>query len=324
MPSISKKIFIAGHNGMVGSTILRFLSDDSSNEIMLADRNELDLLDQRSVNNFFKLHKFDEMYIAAAKVGGIYANSTFPADFIYENLMIQCNLISAAHINDINKILFLGSSCIYPKLAKQPMAEDCLLSSELEPTNEPYAIAKIAGIKLCESFNRQYQRDYRSVMPTNLYGPNDNIHPKNSHVIPGLIRRFHDAKQSSSNNVEVWGTGLPRREFLHVDDMAKGSIFIMNLNKEILDKNISPNQSHINIGSGDEISIDRLVKTIKDVVQYNGEISFNSDMPDGTMRKFLSVDLIKKLGWSHSINLRDGLLSTYKWFIENHSNSRSQ
>ena len=306
MSKASKKIFIAGHN-----------------EIVLANRNELDLLDQASVNSFFKLHKFDEIYLAAAKVGGIYANSNFPAEFIYENLMIQCNIISAAHTNDINKILFLGSSCIYPKLSKQPMTEDCLLSSKLEPSNEPYAIAKIAGIKLCESFNRQYQRDYRSVMPTNLYGPNDNFHPKNSHVIPGLIRRFHDAKISNNKNVEVWGTGIPKREFLHVDDMAKGSIFIMNLDKDILEKNISPSQSHINIGSGEEISIDELIKTIKGVVQYKGEIAFNSDMPDGTLRKFLSVNLIKKLGWSHSINLRDGLDQTYNWFIENYSKYRS-
>ena len=323
MSKASKKIFIAGHNGMVGSTILKFLSDNTSNEIVLANRNELDLLDQASVNSFFKLHKFDEIYLAAAKVGGIYANSNFPAEFIYENLMIQCNIISAAHTNDINKILFLGSSCIYPKLSKQPMTEDCLLSSKLEPSNEPYAIAKIAGIKLCESFNRQYQRDYRSVMPTNLYGPNDNFHPKNSHVIPGLIRRFHDAKISNNKNVEVWGTGIPKREFLHVDDMAKGSIFIMNLDKDILEKNISPSQSHINIGSGEEISIDELIKTIKGVVQYKGEIAFNSDMPDGTLRKFLSVNLIKKLGWSHSINLRDGLDQTYNWFIENYSKYRS-
>ncbi len=318
----SKKVFIAGHKGMVGSALYKILSKDSSLELVTASRKELNLLDQSTVNNFFKVNKFDEIYLAAAKVGGIYANNSFPAEFIYQNLMIQCNVISAAHASDINKLLFLGSSCIYPKLSIQPMTEDCLLSSGLEPSNEPYAIAKIAGIKLCESFNRQYMRDYRSVMPTNLYGPNDNFHPKNSHVIPGLIRRFHDAKIKKQGDVEVWGTGLPKREFLHVDDMAEGSVFIMNIAKEKLEEHLSITQSHINIGSGEEISINDLVSTIKDVVQYKGGVFFNSNMPDGTMRKFLSVELLNKLGWSSSIPLKDGLFQTYSWFLENHHSYR--
>tara|TARA_B100000795_G_C22803733_1_gene443456 strand:+ start:3388 stop:4359 length:972 start_codon:yes stop_codon:yes gene_type:complete len=317
-----KKIFIAGHNGMVGSAIHNLLEEKPSNEIITAERIDLNLLDQLSVNKFFQSNKFDQIYLAAAKVGGIYANNTFPAEFIYENLMIQCNVISAAHANDINKILFLGSSCIYPKLSSQPMTEESLLSGQLEPSNEPYAIAKIAGIKLCESFNRQYGRDYRSVMPTNLYGPNDNFHPKNSHVIPGLIRRLHDAKIANLTDVEVWGTGMPKREFLHVNDMAKGSIFVMNLSKETLDKHITPTKSHINIGSGEEISIFDLVTTIKNVIGYEGDIIYNSSMPDGTMRKFLSIDLLKDLGWTHSIGLNNGISSTYRWFLENQDRYR--
>lgn len=319
----SKKIFLAGHNGMVGSALLNHLSRITDVEILTAEKKNLNLLDQESVNKFFKFNKFDEVYIAAARVGGIYANNTFPANFIYENLMIQCNLIQAAHNSDINKLLFLGSSCIYPKIVEQPMTEDSLLSSKLESTNEPYAVAKIAGIKLCESFNRQYGRDYRSVMPTNLYGPNDNFHPKNSHVIPGLIRRFHDAKINNIDSVAVWGSGSPKREFLYVDDMAKGCIHIMNLDQKTLDESVSKTQSHINIGSGNEISIKNLVNLIADIIEYNGEIYFDKRMPDGTSRKLLSVDLINKLGWSSSIELNNGLKETYKWFLEHKDSYRS-
>jgi GDP-L-fucose synthase len=319
----SKKIFLAGHNGMVGSALLNYLSRITDVEILTAEKKNLNLLDQESVNKFFKSNKFDEVYIAAARVGGIYANNTFPANFIYENLMIQCNLIQAAHNSDINKLLFLGSSCIYPKIVEQPMTEDSLLSSKLESTNEPYAVAKIAGIKLCESFNRQYGRDYRSVMPTNLYGPNDNFHPKNSHVIPGLIRRFHDAKINNIDSVSVWGSGSPKREFLYVDDMAKGCIHIMNLDQKTLDESVSKTQSHINIGSGNEISIKNLVNLIADIIEYNGEIYFDKRMPDGTSRKLLSVDLVNKLGWSSSIELNNGLKETYKWFIEHKDSYRS-
>ena len=312
----NKNIFVAGHNGMAGSAILRNL-DNHINNIHTANRSQLNLLCQNQVNKFFKENNFDEVYLAAAKVGGINANKTYPAEFLYENLMIQSNIINAAHNNDIQKLLFLGSSCIYPKHSKQPIDENQLLTGILESSNEPYAIAKIAGIKLCESYNRQYGRDYRSVMPTNLYGPGDNFHLDNSHVIPGLIHRFHQMKVKGSDKIVAWGSGLPMREFLHVDDMAKASIFIMNLDKEIYQKKTSEMLSHINIGFGSDISIKDLTYKIARIVDFNGEILWDTSKPDGTPRKLMNNDLIKSLGWSPSINLDDGLESTYKWYLDN-------
>ncbi len=265
-----KKVFVAGHNGMVGSAIVQQLEKSGAAEILTKTRKELDLTNQAAVQQFFAEQKIDQVYLAAAKVGGIIANNTYPADFIYENLMIQANIIHAAHVNNIQQLLFLGSSCIYPKLAAQPMAEDALLTGTLEPTNEPYALAKIAGIKLCESYNRQYGRDYRSVMPTNLYGPNDNFHPDNSHVIPALLRRFHEAKLANATNVTAWGTGSPFREFLHVNDMAAASIFVMNLDKSIYAANTEPMLSHINVGTGEDCTIKQLTETVAKVVGFKG------------------------------------------------------
>lgn len=310
------RIFIAGHAGMVGSAILRCL-DTSKNEILTADRNTLDLTNQAEVNNFFQSKAIDQVYIAAAKVGGIYANNTFPADFIYDNLIIEANIINAAHQNDVNKLLFLGSSCIYPKFAEQPMKEESLLSGYLESTNEPYAIAKIAGIKLCESYNRQYNRDYRSVMPTNLYGINDNFHLENSHVVPALIRRFHEAKISNDSEVLAWGTGTPKREFLYVDDMAEASIFVMNMDKSNYDSCTSAMNSHINIGSGIDCTIKELTELISDVVGYTGKITWDSSKPDGTERKLMDVSRINNLGWSSRFTLEEGITKSYKWFLEN-------
>ena len=310
------RIFIAGHAGMVGSAILRCL-DTSKNEILTADRNTLDLTNQAEVNNFFQSKAIDQVYIAAAKVGGIYANNTFPADFIYDNLIIEANIINAAHQNDVNKLLFLGSSCIYPKFAEQPMKEESLLSGYLESTNEPYAIAKIAGIKLCESYNRQYNRDYRSVMPTNLYGINDNFHSENSHVVPALIRRFHEAKISNDSEVIAWGTGMPKREFLFVDDMAEASIFVMNLEKSNYDSSTSQMNSHINIGSGIDCTIKELTELISQVVGYSGKIEWDSSKPDGTKRKLMDVSRINNLGWTPKFSLEDGISKTYEWFLKN-------
>lgn len=278
-----KRIYIAGHNGMVGSALVRNLETRNDVELILKTRQELNLLDQQAVNNFFKTEDIDEVYLSAAKVGGIMANNTYPADFIYENLMIASNIIHAAHVNDVNKLLFLGSSCIYPKLANQPISEAELLQGTLEPTNEPYAIAKIAGIKLCESYNRQYNRDYRSVMPTNLYGPFDNFHPTNSHVVPALIRRFHEAKENDQAEVIVWGSGNPKREFLYVDEMAAASVYVMELNKNVYDQFTEPMLSHINVGTGRDCSIKELASTIASVVGYKGKITFDSTKPDGTL-----------------------------------------
>tara|TARA_B100000780_G_scaffold278245_1_gene251144 strand:- start:2002 stop:2967 length:966 start_codon:yes stop_codon:yes gene_type:complete len=313
-----KKIFVAGHKGMVGSAIYRSLSRDNNNIISIRNRDELDLLNQLSVNKFFSENIFDEIYIAAAKVGGIHANSFYPANFIYENLTIQSNIIHAAHVNNVNKILFLGSSCIYPKYADQPMQENSLLSGYLESTNAPYAIAKIAGIKLCEAYNKQYGRDYRSVMPTNLYGPGDNYHPKNSHVIPSLIRRFFESKKKALKSISIWGTGKPFREFLHVDDMADASIFIMNLEKKIIEEKVSSELSHINIGSGKEITIKDLACLISDISDFKGSIHFDESKPDGTPRKLLDTNLAQSLGWSSKINLNDGLKDTYLNFAKNY------
>ncbi|WP_289284007.1 MULTISPECIES: GDP-L-fucose synthase [unclassified Methylophaga] len=320
---MSLNIFVAGHNGMVGSAIIRQLEKDKNNRIITAERRDLDLTNQQAVNHFFQSHQIDQVYLAAAKVGGIHANNEYPAEFIYQNMMIEANIIHAAHQNDIQKLLFLGSSCIYPKNAEQPMKEEALLTGILESTNESYAIAKIAGIKLCESYNRQYGRDYRSVMPTNLYGENDNFHPDNSHVIPGLIRRIHEAKVNGDKQVIAWGSGKPMREFLHVDDMAEASVFVMNLDISKYQRHTHPMLSHINVGTGVDCTIRELVETVAEVIGYQGEIVFDVTKPDGTMRKLMDVTTINSLGWKAGISLVDGLVRTYSWFTENLNNSRT-
>ena len=311
------RVFVAGHRGMVGSAIVRKLEQDPSIDIITRGRDELDLTDQAKVQQFFAETPIDQVYLAAAKVGGIYANDNYPADFIYHNLMIEANVINAAHQNNVKRLLFLGSSCIYPKLAEQPMREDALLTGVLEATNEPYAIAKIAGIKLCESYNRQYGRDYRSVMPTNLFGINDNFHPENSHVIPALIRRFHEAKQAAAPSVTVWGTGKPMREFLYVDDMADACVFIMKLTTEAYQQESQPMLSHINLGTGDDCAINELAKTIAGVVGYRGEIEWDVTKPDGAARKLMDGSRLEKLGWKSKIGLKKGLEKTYEWFLSN-------
>ncbi|AOY87138.1 GDP-fucose synthetase [Marinobacter salinus] len=318
-----RKVFVAGHKGMVGSAIVRRLESEGAYEIITRSRKELDLLDQEAVQAFMRSEQVDEVYLAAAKVGGIHANNTFPAEFIYENLIIECNLINAAHQAGVQKLLFLGSSCIYPKFAEQPMSEDALLTGVLEPTNEPYAIAKIAGIKLCESYNRQYGRDYRSVMPTNLYGPNDNFHPENSHVIPALIRRFHAAVNAGDSEVVIWGSGNPMREFLHVDDMAAASFHVMNLDTDSYQANTQPMLSHINVGTGVDCTIRELAETIARVTGYEGRLIFDSSKPDGTPRKLMDVSRLRALGWEASISLEDGLASAYEWFKSNADNVRA-
>ena len=317
-----KKIFVAGHNGMVGSAICRLLESRQNIKIITRTRSELDLCNQESVKNFMNLERPDEVIIAAAKVGGIHANNAYPADFIYENLQIQTNIIHMAHINNVQKLLFLGSSCIYPKLAEQPMKEDALLTGTLEPTNEPYAIAKISGIKLCESYNRQYGRDYRSVMPTNLYGPGDNYHSENSHVVPALIKRFHEAKINGQKKVIVWGTGKPRREFLFVNDMAAASIFVHDLDQHTFENNTQKMQSHINIGTGIDVTIKELVQSVKEVVGYDGNVIFDSKRPDGSPKKLMNIDLLKKLGWKAKINLRSGLSISYTDYLLKHISSK--
>lgn len=317
-----KRVFVAGHKGMVGSAIVRQLSQQPNVEVIVKSRNELNLLNQEAVTQFFQKENIDEVYLAAAKVGGIVANNTYPADFIYENLMIQCNIIHGAHLADVQNLLFLGSSCIYPKLALQPMQETALLTGELEETNEPYAIAKIAGIKLCESYNRQYGRNYRSVMPTNLYGPHDNFHPENSHVIPALLRRFHEAKLNNQAQVVAWGSGKPMREFLHVDDMAAASIFVMNLDQSTYAENTQEMLSHINVGTGVDCTIKELVETVAEVIGYQGDIVFDSTKPDGAPRKLMDVSRLKALGWQYKINLKAGLADSYQWFLDNQDNFR--
>lgn len=317
-----KKVFVAGHNGMVGSAIVRQLQLCGNVELIVKDRTELDLLNQQAVIEFFQNENIDQVYLAAAKVGGIVGNNTYPADFIYQNLMIQCNIIHGAHLANIQDLLFLGSSCIYPKLAEQPMAESALLTGTLEPTNEPYAVAKIAGIKMCESYNRQYGRNYRSVMPTNLYGQNDNFHPENSHVIPALLRRFHEAKLNDLPEVIAWGSGKPMREFLHVDDMAAASIFVMNLEQTIYNENTQPMLSQINVGTGIDCTIKELVETVAKVVGYQGRIAFDATKPDGAPRKLMNVSRLKDLGWQYSINLEEGLSNTYLWFLDNQDSFR--
>jgi len=316
--SKSDKIYVAGHRGMVGSAIIRILENQGFYNIVTRTHSELDLTNQYQVQKFFFQEKPNEVYLAAAKVGGIFANDTYPADFIYQNLMIEANVIHAAFNIGVKKLLFLGSSCIYPKLADQPIREDALLNGYLEPTNEPYAIAKIAGIKLCESYNRQYSEshgvDYRSVMPTNLYGPGDNYHPENSHVIPALIRRFHEAKINNEEKVIVWGSGKPKREFLYVDDMASASVHVMNLDKETFDQNTNKMCSHINVGMGKDLSISELAKTLRKVIGFAGDIEFDSSKPDGSPRKLMDSSRLNSLGWSPRFSLEEGLHKTYNDF----------
>ncbi|WP_102360450.1 GDP-L-fucose synthase [Vibrio breoganii] len=315
-------VFVAGHRGMVGSAIVRQLEAQGGYQIITRTRDELDLLNQNDVYRFFQENQIDQVYLAAAKVGGIVGNNTYPAEFIFENLTIQNNIIHGAHLAGIRDLLFLGSSCIYPKLAEQPMRENALLTGTLEPTNEPYAVAKIAGIKMCESYNRQYGRNYRSVMPTNLYGENDNFHPENSHVIPALLRRFHEAKLNGVSEVVAWGSGKPMREFLHVDDMAAASIFVMNLDEMIYQSNTEAMLSHINVGTGVDCTIRELVETVAKVVGFEGEVVFDATKPDGAPRKLMNVDRLANLGWRYSIDLEQGLAKTYQWFLENQSSFR--
>ena len=320
---MKKRVFVAGHQGMVGSAIVRALEKAGDAEIITRTRSELDLLDQAAVFWFFNQHAVDEVYLAAAKVGGIWANNTYPAEFIYQNLIIEANIIHGAFEAGVRKLLFLGSSCIYPKLAEQPIAESSLLQGVLEPTNEPYAIAKIAGIKLCESYNRQYGTDYRSVMPTNLYGINDNFHPENSHVVPALLRRFHEAKMQDLPSVTVWGSGSPMREFLYVDDMAGACLHVMNLPKEVYGEHVLPMSSHINVGTGKDCTIRELANTIARAVGYRGDILWDTSKPDGTPRKLLDVSLLKRLGWQYSVELDEGIERTYQWFLQNQEKFRA-
>lgn len=317
-----KKVFVAGHRGMVGAAIVRNLEQRGDIEIITRTRTELNLTEQSEVSDFFAENNIDEVYLAAAKVGGIHANNTYPAEFIYENLMIEANIIHAAHKNNVQKLLFLGSSCIYPKLAEQPMTESALLTGTLEETNEPYAVAKIAGIKLCESYNRQYGRDYRSVMPTNLYGPHDNFHPENSHVIPALLRRFHEAAQRGDSEVVAWGSGKPMREFLHVDDMAAASIHVMELDDETYQANTQPMLSHINVGTGEDCTIRELVETVAKVTDFKGEIVWDTTKPDGAPRKLMNVSRLHDLGWKHTYDLESGLKHAFEWFLANQDNFR--
>jgi GDP-L-fucose synthase len=318
-----KRVFVAGHRGMAGSAIVRRLEQREDIKLVVRTRDQLDLVNQQAVNDFFKSAEVDEVYLAAAKVGGIVANNSYPAEFIYINLMIECNIIHAAWQAGVKKMLFLGSSCIYPKLAEQPMTEQALLTGTLEPTNEPYAVAKIAGIKLCESYNRQYGMDYRSVMPTNLYGPHDNFHPENSHVIPALLRRFHEAVEQGTDEVVIWGSGSPMREFLHVDDMAAASVHVMELDKTIYDANTEPMLSHINVGSGVDCTIRELAETVAKVTGFTGKLSFDASKPDGAPRKLMDVIRLKKLGWQAGISLEEGLTHAYRWFLDNQDKFRS-
>ena len=320
MTNLDQKIYVAGHRGMVGSAIVRNLQAKGCTNIITRTHAELDLINQAAVKAFFEQEKPDQVYLAAARVGGIHANNTYPAEFIYQNLMMEANVIHQAFVSGVKKLLFLGSSCIYPKLAPQPMSESALLTGTLESTNEPYAIAKIAGIKLCESYNRQYGQshgiDYRSVMPTNLYGPGDNYHPENSHVIPALIRRFHEAKVANAPEVLIWGTGTPKREFLYVDDMASASVFVMDLSKEIYDQHTQPMQSHINVGYGSDISIAQLATAVASATGYQGKIGFDPSKPDGAPRKWMDSLRLNKLGWNAEVGLEDGLSSAYLDFIK--------
>lgn len=320
---LNQRIFVAGHRGMVGSAIVRQLQAKGYTNIIVATHAELDLCSQVAVNDFFTTHQIDQVYLAAAKVGGIHANNEYPADFIYQNLMIEANVIHAAHVNDVQKLMFLGSSCIYPKMAQQPMVESELLTGVLESTNEPYAVAKIAGIKLCESYNRQFGRDYRSVMPTNLYGPHDNYHPENSHVIPALLRRFHEAVKDNAEVVTIWGSGKPMREFLYVDDMAAASIHVMELDTETFKANTQPMLSHINVGTGMDCTIRELAETVAKVTGFQGRLEFDATKPDGTPRKLMDVSRLADLGWKASISLEAGLHDAYQWYLNNIDSARS-
>lgn len=308
---------------MVGGAILRRVQSLPNAEVITRTHAELDLTDQTAVADFMAAEKPDVVILAAAKVGGIHANNTYPADFIYENLMIQSNVIHQAHVNDVQDLLFLGSSCIYPRAVAQPMAETALLTGVLEPTNEPYAVAKIAGIKMCESYNRQFGRDYRSVMPTNLYGPGDNFHPENSHVLPALIRRFHEAARQGADSVTIWGTGTPRREFLHVDDMAEASMFVLTLDRETYAANTDPMLSHINVGTGTDVSIFELAQMVAKVTGFTGNTLTDPSKPDGTMRKLMDVSRLARMGWNAQISLEQGLSETYDWFLKNAENIRA-
>jgi len=315
------RIYVAGHRGMVGGAISRKLRE-RGDEVITRTHAELDLTDQAAVRAFFASEKPEGVVLAAAKVGGIYANNTYPADFIYENLMIEANVVHQAYAAGVQRLLFLGSSCIYPRAVEQPMREDALLTGVLESTNEPYAVAKIAGIKLCESYNRQYGTDYRSVMPTNLYGPGDNFHPENSHVMPALIRRFHEAVEKGADEVVIWGTGKPWREFLHVDDMAEASLFVFDLDKETYEANTEAMLSHINVGFGEDVTIAQLAQMIAEVTGFKGHITFDATKPDGTMRKLMDSSRLHAMGWKARVTLADGLDETYRWFLDHYESAR--
>lgn len=320
---LTGKIFVAGHRGMVGAALVRQLEQRADCEILTCTHAELDLTDQAAVATWMQQQQPDAVILAAAKVGGIHANNTYPAEFIYENLMIECNVIHQAFLAGVKRLLFLGSSCIYPKAVPQPMREDALLTGVLEPTNEPYAVAKIAGIKSCESYNRQYGVDYRSVMPTNLYGPNDNFHPENSHVVPAMLRRFHEAKLNGATEVVVWGTGTPMREFLHVDDMAAASLFVLELEPAHYQANTQPMLSHINVGTGTDVTIRELAETIAQVTGFTGRIVFDTSKPDGTPRKLMDVSRLANLGWRAGISLEAGLANAYQWFLSHQQDMRA-
>jgi len=313
---LNDKIYIAGHRGLVGSAIVRQLESRGFINLLMRTHKELDLTNQVQVQNFFQQENPDYVILAAAKVGGIHANNTYPADFIYQNMMIEANVINSAYENKVKRLLFLGSTCIYPKAVEQPMREDALLTDVLEPTNEPYALAKIAGIKLCESYNRQHGTDFRSVMPTNLYGINDNFHPENSHVIPALMRRFHEAKVNNDAEVVVWGTGNAMREFLYVDDMAAASLFVLELDEQTYQANTKSMLSHINVGTGKDVTIREMAETMKQVVGFKGKLTFDTTKPDGAPRKLIDVSRLSNMGWKYSIDLKDGLSKTYRWYLE--------
>ena len=315
--NLNDKIYIAGHRGLVGSAIVRQLEGRGFTNLLMRTHKELDLTNQAQVQNFFQQEIPGYVILAAAKVGGIHANNTYPADFIYQNMMIEANVINSAYENKVKRLLFLGSTCIYPKAVEQPMREDALLTDALEPTNEPYALAKIAGIKLCESYNRQHGTDFRSVMPTNLYGINDNFHPENSHVIPALMRRFHEAKNNNDAEVVVWGTGNAMREFLYVDDMASASLFVLELDEQTYKANTKPMLSHINVGTGKDITIREMAETVKQVVGYKGKLTFDAIKPDGAPRKLIDITRLKRMGWIYNISLKEGLKETYKWYLKN-------
>jgi len=316
--NLNDKIYIAGHRGLVGSAIFRQLESRGFTNLIMRTHKELDLTNQAQVQGFFTQENPDYVIIAAAKVGGIHANNTYPADFIYQNMMIEANVINSAYESKVKRLLFLGSTCIYPKAVEQPMREDALLTGVLEPTNEPYALAKIAGIKLCESYNRQHGTDFRSVMPTNLYGINDNFHPENSHVIPALMQRFHQAKINNDAEVVVWGTGNAMREFLYVYDMAQASLFVLELDEQTYKDNTQPMLSHINVGTGKDITIREMAETMKQVVEYEGKITFDTTKPDGAPRKLIDISRLKRMGWEYSVDLKEGLTKTYKWYLESY------